>query len=89
MLTRRTLLLSTALPVVTALLAIDGRNARAAPTISMQQADYQYHPLDGLRCGACCMFVPGDPDRCTMIEGAIDPNGWCKYYEPGAADTCS
>lgn len=89
MLTRRTLLLGTALPAVTALLAIDSRNARAAPTISKQQADYQYHPHDGLRCATCCMFIPGHPDRCTMIKGVIDPNGWCKYCKPGAADTCS
>jgi hypothetical protein len=70
-------------------LALMGRLAEAAPTISKRMTDYQDRPNHGHRCAACCMFVPGQPAHCTMIEGIIRPDGWCKYWQAGSPDTCS
>lgn len=88
MITRRSLI-GQVCPAVSALVVLGSPKANAAPKISKQRADYQDHPHDGLRCSTCCMFIPGRPNRCTMIEGIIDANGWCKYCKRGAADTCS
>ena len=89
MITRRTFLFMSTLPATFAVLTMDGPSARAETMMSKKMADYQYRPHDGQRCAGCCMFVPGPPSRCTMIAGAIDPNGWCKYWKAGPADTCS
>ncbi len=62
---------------------------RGQPTISKIQADYRPEANDGHRCAECCMFVPGTPSYCTMIEGRISSHGWCKYWQGGLADTCS
>ena len=88
MLTRRAILRNASLAIVAASV-VDSHNAHAAPTISKALADYQDHPHDSQRCTACCMFVPGYPNRCTMIKGVISPNGWCKYWKAGPNDTCS
>ena len=63
--------------------------ARASAKMSKQAADYQDQPHDGEVCSACCMFVPGNPDQCTMIGGVISPHGWCKLWQAGPNDTCN
>lgn len=65
------------------------RIGRGHPTISKRLANYQASPNHGRRCAACCMFVPGQPAHCTMVEGVISPNGYCKYWQAGPADTCN
>ena len=62
---------------------------RGHPTISQKQADYRPEPNGSRRCAGCCMFVPGTPAHCTMVEGVISPHGWCKYWQAGLADTCN
>ncbi len=35
-------------------------------------------------CSLCAHFIPetaGDVPHCTLVEGAISPNGWCKLFE--------
>ncbi len=86
---KRRVLVRSAMVVMAVLMATVVDSAQAKPTISKTLADYQYYPYHGERCSSCCMFIPGSPDRCTMIEGIIDPSGWCKYYKQGSADTCS
>lgn len=72
-----------------ALAVLGEKSAEAAPKISKSMARYQDTPNENHQCAACCMFVPGQPDHCTMIEGIVGPDGWCKYWQAGAADTCS
>ncbi|WP_050807230.1 hypothetical protein [Acidiphilium sp. PM] len=88
---RRTLILHSVLATTAslALALMSDPSAEAAPTISKRLADYQDRPNHSHQCAACCMFVPGQPDHCTMIEGIISPHGWCKYWQAGPADTCS
>jgi hypothetical protein len=66
------------------------RRAHAAASIPKKLADYRPQPMNGHECAGCCMFVPDQSGhaRCTMIEGAISPHGWCKYWKAGPADTC-
>lgn len=46
------------------------------------EAGYQPTPKNGQKCVNCTMWR--DPNRCTAVEGKIDPNGWCKWYAGGA-----
>ena len=47
---------------------------------------YQDHPHDGRRCGDCKYFTAGGDARsagtCALIEGPIEPNGWCMAFAP-------
>jgi len=29
-------------------------------------------------CADCSMYR--DPNKCTKVEGHIDPQGWCQHY---------
>ena len=91
MVKRRTVIRHTVLATTASLgLAVfSGASAKADTKIPKHQADYQDSPNHGHQCAACCMFAPGKPDHCTMIEGVISPRGWCKYWQAGPADTCS
>lgn len=47
------------------------------------KADVDYHlPKEATSriCGNCSMFV--EPDKCTAVEGYIDPLAVCKLFEP-------
>lgn len=48
--------------------------------------DYQAEPNGDQRCAGCRFFVPDrDGDglgACTIVEGTIDPDGWCSSYAP-------
>lgn len=90
MITRRFILFGAIWPAVAAgFAAATGRSAVAAPMIPKKLAEYRDRPDAGHDCAACCMFVPGHPARCTMIEGIISPQGWCRYWQAGPADTCN
>lgn len=56
-----------------------------ASTASAQKVDktavmYQDTPKDGLKCSGCVNFVA--PNACKIVEGEINPNGWCGAYAP-------
>lgn len=40
------------------------------------------------RCQRCQHFLPGDGPmgQCQLVEGPIDPEGWCKLFEPKGTD---
>lgn len=40
---------------------------------------YQDTPKDGKVCSECMHFV-ADKNECRLVEGSIDPNGWCAAY---------
>lgn len=35
---------------------------------------------DGQKCSTCANFQP--PAACTIVAGAINPNGWCGAFAP-------
>jgi len=52
--------------------------ADAANQISQAAAAYQPIPKNGAQCDVCKLFVP--PISCTLVQGNISMQGWCKYF---------
>ena len=64
--------------------------AAAAPLARAQSAklaqnvvQYQNNPKDGAMCSGCVNFQP--PNACAIVEGEINPNGWCVAFAPKAS----
>ena len=53
-------------------------NVLAQTKMSKQAAQYQDSPKDIRMCATCTLFVP--PRGCQVVEGDINPDGWCKAY---------
>ena len=47
--------------------------------VSKQSANYIDYAMGGEKCKNCRHFIA--PSRCEIVEGSINPNGWCKYFE--------
>ena len=51
---------------------------------SKAQFKYQNSPKNGQKCSQCKFFTPGKTPSangtCTVVDGAISPNGWCIAY---------
>jgi High potential iron-sulfur protein len=41
-------------------------------------AAYQEKPKGDQSCATCALFKA--PSSCTLVEGTISPNGWCRFY---------
>ena len=54
--------------------------AEAANQISQAAAEYQPIPKNGAQCDICTLFQP--PISCTLVQGNISTQGWCKYFAP-------
>jgi hypothetical protein len=35
-------------------------------------------PKGADKCALCTNFKP--PDSCGIVDGKINPNGWCRFY---------
>jgi hypothetical protein len=42
--------------------------------------EYQEKPKGTQECDNCLQFVA--PDSCKLVEGKINPKGWCQLYAP-------
>jgi hypothetical protein len=47
--------------------------------MSHADAEYQDGPKNGLTCAACSLFRR--QRSCEVVEGDINPNGWCKFFD--------
>jgi hypothetical protein len=56
------------------------RNAASQGKTSKAQAKYQDQPKNDQRCSGCMHFIPAG--QCKLVEGSINPNGWCAFYAP-------
>jgi hypothetical protein len=56
------------------------RAARAQEKLAQNIVQYQETPKDGAKCSTCVNFVA--PDACKIVEGKINPEGWCVAYAP-------
>jgi len=58
-----------------------GQNVLAQSKATKQAMKYQDQPKDGQRCDQCVQFIPaekkGAPGGCKVVEGSINPAGWC------------
>lgn len=64
-----------------------GGTRRNPNGLSTQAAvEYQSSPNDGNRCSECQFYIPdmnGDGlGACAIVEGLIDPEGWCVSFAP-------
>ena len=48
--------------------------------VSKDTFKYQDMPNEGKRCSDCVYFL-SDTKECKMVEGIIDPDGWCRIYQ--------
>jgi hypothetical protein len=56
------------------------KSSASFPKSTQNQAGYVDHAQPELRlCGACNFFL--NPDDCEIVEGPINANGSCDYYE--------
>lgn len=83
--TTRRMVMRTGLGLVAGTAAL-ATAAQAAPQrvaqskIAQNLVQYQDGPKDGLECDKCVNWQP--PDACTIVEGKINPKGWCVAYAP-------
>jgi len=61
--------------------------AGAAGSVEAQQkkatqkmVQYQQKPKGTQECDGCLHFEP--PHSCKMVEGTINPKGWCSLFAP-------
>jgi hypothetical protein len=74
---RRTLLLQAAAAAgAVPVLALGVQSAAAK--MAQSGVAYQMTPNGGSRCGGCKMFEA--PSSCKMVDGQINPDGWCKLW---------
>jgi hypothetical protein len=55
-------------------------SAAATPKISQKAVAYQDHPEGDKRCEKCAQFQA--PNACKMVDGAINPQGYCRIFAP-------
>ena len=60
------------------LAAMLGMGLRAEAKMSQQAGGYQALPKGDQSCATCAYFKA--PSSCTLIDGLISPNGWCRFY---------
>jgi len=58
--------------------------ALAQAKASKKAMQYQDQPKNGQKCDTCVQFIPGDKPgasgTCKVVDGPINPNGWCIAY---------
>lgn len=54
------------------------RSAAAQTKVSQKLVHYQDTPKGTQRCDDCMYFVA--PSSCKLVEGTIEPAGWCQLY---------
>lgn len=61
---------------------VAGSVARARAQVKAKQSmvQYQQKPKGDQECDKCLHWVP--PDSCKMVEGKINPKGWCTLFAP-------
>lgn len=56
-----------------------GTVSPAMAKVSQKDAGYQEAPKGDQSCSNCSLFSP--PASCSLIDGAINPQGWCRYHQ--------
>ena len=54
------------------------RPRQAAAKMSQPSVGYQDSPKGDQKCSNCSLFQ--EPDGCTLVDGKISPEGWCKFW---------
>jgi hypothetical protein len=51
----------------------------AQAKMAQKAAGYQDTPKGDQTCANCALFKA--PAACILVDGAISPNGWCRFYK--------
>jgi len=62
------------------LLAAVPRPTGAQQKVAPKLVQYQEKPKGAQECDGCLHFVA--PSSCKMVEGKINPKGWCALFAP-------
>ncbi len=54
--------------------------AQAANKMPQKAVNYQTTPKGKARCDTCAQWQP--PASCKIVQGVINPSGWCTVYAP-------
>ena len=54
--------------------------AAAQQKMAQKLVQYQEKPKGAQQCDQCLHFVA--PASCKMVEGTINPKGWCALFAP-------
>ena len=60
------------------LVVLAGTVSQAMAKMTQKGAGYQATPKDVQKCANCALFKA--PDSCTLVEGSISPDGWCRFF---------
>jgi hypothetical protein len=74
---RRNLLRNGALAGMS-LLALAGMAGTAIAKMAQKAAGYIDKSKNDQKCSNCALFKT--PDSCTLVDGSISPDGWCRFY---------
>lgn len=81
MASRRRILRGASMAVIEAMvLSAAGAASAAAAKSSQKSVEYQDRPKAGHSCNTCKNFQP--PQSCKVVEGSVEPSGWCDKYTP-------
>jgi hypothetical protein len=59
--------------------ALLGAASPAMAKMTQGDAGYQEMPKGDQSCSNCSLFSP--PASCTLVDGTINPQGWCRYHQ--------
>jgi hypothetical protein len=76
---RRSVLKAVAVAAGAQSLALLGASSAYAK-VPKQSVSYRETPNEGKTCDICGNFQP--PSSCKLVEGSINPNGWCGLFKP-------
>jgi len=68
------------LAIVAAFTAVDVAKSEAQQKMAQKLVQYQQTPKKDQKCSTCLHFVA--PDSCKLVEGKINPEGWCALFAP-------
>jgi len=61
-------------------LTVVPRRAGAQQKAAQKVVQYQEKPKGTQQCDGCLHFV--SPNSCKLVEGKINPKGWCVLFAP-------
>jgi High potential iron-sulfur protein len=74
---RRQILKTTGV-AIGSLVAILATVPQAVAKMAQKAAGYQTSAKNGQSCANCALFKA--PSSCTLVDGTISPDGWCRFY---------
>ncbi|WP_227134760.1 nitrous oxide reductase accessory protein NosL [Halorubellus salinus] len=73
--------------------ALNGNERDPGSLVAKSDLSYQPEPKNGQQCSGCAYYVPDKNDdgvgACTIVEGTIEPTGYCTSYVAHEDETSS